>query len=226
VWVKLSSLLTTMGSLLAVSLSGHAASVTDVNIFNTGTSSATVSTSTPYSTASFPLSGVDDLSGTNNENQFFFEDGGPENILTLSNFSDPTGINTIRIYDAQEYELGRVATSVTIYTSTINQTSITPGDFTLLGTYDLPIGTNGFYVTGEDSAGANSYYSMYDDVTGLNIAPGTESILFDFGHAGNIGVGVTEIQGFEVPEPSTYALMFGAVAMLALAIRRKLAVVG
>ena len=68
-----------------------------------------------------------------------------------------------------------------------------------------------------DSAGTQGF----DTLTGLDIPVGTESILFSFTRPGTAGTGFSEIQGFAVPEPSTYAMMLGGLALLGFCVRRK-----
>ena len=220
-----------------------AADVSDLNVFNpTGLAAnrATVNSSSNY--PGFVPSNADDGNGS----QFVFGDylrAGSSNItvdvqlLSFSNFTNLTGISSLRFYDANEFEVGRVADTVTIYTSTVNQTSLTLGDYTELGTFALPstLSNNG-YTGGTGANGTN-----FDTLTGLGIGADVKSILLDFGpereHNGgttytgpqssseyNVGAGFQEIQAFAaVPEPSTYAMMILSVAFLGFCLRRKTA---
>lgn len=215
---------------IAMMSSTRAANVSDPNIFNPGAAPATAVSTSEYNGGDAPTNTVD----LNGYGQFFFSDGqsfGTDLTLSLSNFSAPSGIDTIRFFDTEEYETARLATSVTIYTSTSETTSTSAADYTLLGTFSLPTmagtpNTNGLtYTTASYAGTTNGVFDYYDDVTNLGIAPSVKSILFDFGPVHGIGDGFSEIQGFAaVPEPSTYALMaLGLAAMVFAARLRKLA---
>ncbi len=205
----------------------RAATVSDLNIFNDGTTQATANSTTTY--GGFSVNSIDDRNG---DTQFFFADaftGSPE-ILSLSGFNATAGISTLRFYGQQEFEIRRVPLTVTIYTSAFTLTgtaSLTESNYTLLGTYALPAtldvpNNHAYYTTGTDSTGGDGNYGKYDDLTNLGIAAGTKSILFDFGVETQGGRGLSEIEGFAaVPEPSTYALMgVGALALIVLARRQ------
>jgi len=214
--------------LMALIGTGRAASISDPNIFNPGSDPATAVSSSEYNSGDAPSNAVD-LGG----NQFFFNDGqagGTHETLSLTNFSDPDGIGTLRFYDTEEYEQGRLAQTVSIYTSTTVESSTSAADYTFLGTYTLPTvanepGTNGLtYTTASYAGTSNGSFDYYDDLTGLDIASDTKSILLDFGPTPGIGYGFTEIQGFApTPEPSTYAMMLGGLVLLGFCVRRKLA---
>jgi hypothetical protein len=214
--------------LVSLTVSARAASVTATNIFNTGSFQATATSSSEYNGGDGPQNAVD----LNGYNQLFFNDGQAGNeTLSLTNFSDPSGIDTLRFYDTEEYEAGRLAGSVTIYTSTSVETSTSSADYTLLGNFALPTMsnsavTNGHSYTTASYAGTNGVYDYYDDLTGLGIGSNVKSILLDFGPTPGIGYGFSEIQGFAAtPEPSTYALIgLGLLALLAIGKFRKLAV--
>ena len=205
----------------------HAASITDPNIFNPGGAPATTVSSSTYG-SDFSSYAVD--SGPD-YNQFFFGDFAGDESLSISNFSAPSGIATLRFFDTEEFEESRVATSVVIYVSTTNYASnpvaaLNPAHYTALngGTaFNLPIGagTDGaYYSTGIDSAGDDGVSGHYDDLS-LAIPAGTQSLLFDFGSPG-IGKGFTEIEGFApVPEPSAYAMMVAGMGLLGFCLRRK-----
>ena len=204
-----------------------AATVSDPNLFN----SATVTTTPGY--PGFSSSALTDGGSA----QFFFSDNSTDSLLSLSGLSTPGGIDSIRFYDTEEYQPTRVAKTVTIYASSTVPTVgslLDSTQYTLVGTFPLPLGSNGYYSGGVDSnilaanpgynpqpGGYNQIsYGSYDTLN-LNIAAGTQSLLFDFGPAqsdgnGTLGQGFTEIQGFAaaVPEPSTYALMIMGVGLL------------
>jgi hypothetical protein len=216
-----------------------------LNIFNpTGlsTAQATVSANTSY--PGFSTAKVDD--GT--ANGFVFgdylrpgqTDTTNDQLMSITGFSDPSGISSLRFFDIDNYESGRVADQVTIYysTSALTGNSLSTSAYTELGNYSLPISSttsNNAYTSGTTSDG-----DAYDTLSGLLIPAGTTSILFDFGaernHNGgpstdgtdpnnyNVGVGFEEIQAFApIPEPSTNAMMLGALAILGFCFRRKLA---
>jgi hypothetical protein len=228
------------------SLAVHAQMISDPNIFNNGTTAAVVMSTTNY--GGFPPSNADDLTSS----QFFFGDylrgngTDPANVatqyLTFSGLSTPTGIGSLRFYDPNNYEIGRVATQVTIYYTT---GTLAAGDFTLSdysalnggNPYALPTGSTGRYAEGSGSG------DTFDTLTGLAIPVGTTEILLDFGpehdmNGGptdptpatpgsdyNVGAGFQEIQAFggaAVPEPGTWAMLLGGLALFALTIRRKL----
>ena len=199
----------------------HAATISDPNIFNNGTTQATVATDSTYPSSSFAPGNVDDLG----ENQFYFsDDQAPADLMSISNFNAASGIGTLRFYDAEEFG-GRTAQSVTIYTSTTNQSVLTPASYTLLGTFALTTSdgtTSGHYTTGSDSSGGDGNFKYYDDVSGLSISDTTQSLLFDFGVNNGIGYGFTEIQAFApVPEPSTYAMILSGAAFLGFFLHRR-----
>jgi hypothetical protein len=215
---------------LAIASTGlvHAASVSDPNIFNPGAAPATAVSTSEYSGGDAPSNAVD-LTGNG---QFFFGDGqAGDQTLSLTDFSAPSGIDTIRFFDTEEYEQGRLAQSVSIYTSTGATSSTSTADYTFLGTFSLPTisnaaGTNGLtYATPSYAGTSNGKYDYYDDVTDLGIGADTKSILFDFGTSPGIGYGFSEIEGFAAaPEPSTYALMgLGLAAFVLVARLRRLA---
>jgi hypothetical protein len=137
-----------------VSISLQAQMISDVNILNNGTTAAAAASNTNY--GGFSPGNADDLTSA----QFFFADYERDNgadstnvntqYLTFSGLSAPTGIGSLRFYDPNQYEIGRVATQVTIYYATGSTAS---GDFTLSdytalngGTpYVLSTGINGRY---------------------------------------------------------------------------------
>jgi hypothetical protein len=218
--------------------------ITTSNIFNDGTTQATVLTDSAYSTGAFPYSNIDNLSGSG---EFVFGDYArfsdpPVNPsvndqrMSITGFSDPTGIGSLRFFDGANYEVGRVATQVTIYYSKSAATgnSLNLSDYHVLNggvayTLSADLNSNNGYQDGTDVAtGIN-----YDELTGLSIPIGTKSILLDFGAERDgynastyfTGAGFAEIQAFGdavvVPEPSTWAMMFAGLAFLGVCIRRK-----
>ena len=220
--------------LAALSLTGfvRAADINDPNIFNpTGGPSATAVSSSTYGGVDLPSYAVDSGYGGN---QFFFDDGDGNQRLSLSNFSAPSGIATLRFFDTEEYQDSRVAADVTVYYSLTNyaaQTSafvLNPANYTPLNggvAYTLPLGNGGsgqYYGTGIDSAPQPGLYGYYDDLS-VPVPVGTQSLLFHFDSDG-IGKGFTEIQGFAAaPEPSTYAMMAAGFVLLGFCLRRRIA---
>jgi hypothetical protein len=222
---------------LVVSLGGfvRAADINDPNIFNpTNGPDATAASTSTYG-GDLAQYAVDTGTGYN---QFFFGDyqgSTSDEELSIAGFSAPSGIATLRFFDAEEYEDGRVATSVVIYASSTdyagNAGALTNGNYTALNggaAYNLPLGGNNgnghgnvYYSTGVDSAGDNGTWGHYDDLS-VAVPAGTQSLLFDF-QTNGIGKGFTEIQGFAaVPEPSTYAMMFAGLVALGFCLRRRL----
>jgi hypothetical protein len=230
--MKSSRIWLVLGTVVSLSGSLRAADINDPNIFNpTGGPDATAVSSSTYGGVDLPTYAVDTGSGYN---QFFFNDFAGEETLSISGFSAPSGIATLRFFDTEEYQEGRVATTVTIYASSTNYASSTSAvalntaNYTALNggaAYTLPIGagTDGaYYSTGVDSTGDNGEWGYYDDLA-VNIPTGTQSLLFDFGNPG-IGKGFTEIEAYAAaPEPSTYAMMFAGAALVAFCLRRKAA---
>ena len=215
------------------------------NIFNDGTTQATVTTDSDYNTGSFPQSNIDNLSASG---LFVFGDyarnGSTSNPtvndqnMSISGFTDPTGIASLRIFDGNNYEVGRVATQVTIYYTQSTLTGaalLDKSNYNVLNgglAYNLPADLNSIngYTGGTDVASGINY----DELTGLSAPAGTKSILLDFGPERDaynsntyfVGAAFAEIQAFggvAAPEPSTYAMMLGGMALLGLLIRRKVA---
>jgi hypothetical protein len=217
----------------------HGQTIADSNIF-TG---ATPTPNNEYNDGIFSKFNVND--GT--ASQFYFSDSSTDSTLTFSGFSDPSGINSIRFYDAETYQVARVATQVTVYatSNTLTGTSALEdkGNYTEVGYFTLSTGPGGYYDGGVDANVAASHpgyapsgdytgtgYGSFDTISGLNLSANTKEVLLDFGAAQysdegyNVGQGFTEIQAFAVaPEPSTYAMMLGGLAILGLCVRRKLA---
>jgi hypothetical protein len=131
---------------------------------------------------------------------FRFADlSGPQR-LAISNFN--AAINTLRFFDTPSYS-GSTASSVTIYYSPARQLALTPASYTELGVFALPT-TSGVYQTPTSPAdhpratdpGGNPALTIdYDQLTGLTIPAGTQSILLDFGsNPTGLGFGFSEIQ--------------------------------
>lgn len=215
--------LITVSIALFVPLAVRGQLITDANVFNTGAHEATVTMSTEYGEGQFPRQDAVDRTTS----QTFFGDyqrGGTDpssdvQLMTISNFSAPTGITSLVFFDPNQYEPGRVATQVTIYYSFSNTTSQdTTAFFALNGgnPYTLALSSGGHYTT----ASSGTYF---DELSSLAIPAGVQSLLLDFGpdreaYGGgptdyHVGVGFQDIQAIAaVPEPSSYA-MFAASLM-------------
>jgi hypothetical protein len=223
---------------LLISTGLHAQTIGDTNVF-TG---ATPTPNNEYNDGIFSKFNVND--GT--ASQFYFNDGSTGSTLTFSGFSDPSGINSIRFYDGETYQVARVATQVTVYATSSTLTGAALEDesnYTEVGYFTLSTGPGGYYNGGVDANVAASNpgydpsgdytgtgYGSFDTISGLGIAANTKEVLLDFGPAQysdqgyNVGQGFTEIQAFAAtPEPSTWAMMFGGLAILGFCVRRKLA---
>jgi len=140
---------------------------------------------------------------------------------SISGFN--SALTSIRFFDEPAFQ-ARTAPSVTIYASSVNQTVLTPGSYTLVGTYTLATSASDLYTTATSPADTSSNGNgtiSYDTVSGLNIAAGTKSILFQFGlnpngsGGGNFGNAFSEIQAFNTPVPETSSSI-GLGLMLAL----------
>jgi hypothetical protein len=220
---------------LVASVEVSAQTISEKNVFNTGSNEATVTMSNEYSDSTFPHEDAVDLTSS----QAFFGDyerGGTDptsdtQLMTISNFSAPAGIGSLVFYDPNQYEPGRVATQVTVYYSLSDTTSQNPTNFVALNggnPFTLALNSNGHYTT----ASSGTYF---DELTDLGIPSGAQSILLDFGpdhyaypqSNGSdyyVGVGFQEIQAFApVPEPSTWALMGGGILGLCLLRRLRVA---
>jgi hypothetical protein len=143
---------------------------------------------------------------------FLFNDGAGSRRMSISSFN--ASIHTLRFFDAPSYA-DRAAGAVTIYYSRLNQASLMPAGYMLLGTFDLsPVNTGGTavgdkYATPTSPAdhpragepGANTSATIgFTHIGGLNIPPGTRSILLDFGmNPANLGWGLSEVQAFGRP---------------------------
>ena len=152
---------------------------------------------------------------------FVFDDGQASQGLSISGFS--SAITSLRFFDDGQFA-ARTAPSVTIYSSAVNQTSLLAADYTLVGTFALPVNASDHYMTLTNPADVSSNgtgTNSYDTLTGLNIAAGTKSVLFQFGADPNGSGGATfgnafsEIQAFNNPVPEAPSSV-GLGVMLAL----------
>lgn len=236
--MKLSLLVIAMTVVACLSAKGQL--ISNANIFNDGTTTATVTMNSTYP-GFLPSAAVNRAT-----TQAVFGDynrGGSSNttiddqLMTISGFNAASGIGSIRFYDTgNAYELGREAQQVTIYYSLSVTNSQSTSDYIALNggaAFTLPLSstTKRYQTIGSDSTGGVAY----DTLNGLLIPAGTKSLLLDFGPETDsfrsasptydVGVGFTEIQGFApVPEPSTYALLAaGGLALLGLARVRRTA---
>ncbi|HEY1376768.1 MAG TPA: glycoside hydrolase family 76 protein [Gemmataceae bacterium] len=146
---------------------------------------------------------------------FVFADGSGPQRLALSNFN--AAIISLRFFDTPSYA-DRAAGSVTVYYSPLRQMSLIPSSYTLLGTFSLPTTNTGGGSQGDvyqtptsppdhprptDPSGNPAATIGYDQLDGLAIPPGTQSILLDFGpNPAGLGFGFSEIQalGYRSPD--------------------------
>ena len=93
---------------------------------------------------------------------------------------------------------------VTLSYSPSKQNSLSPGDYTKLGTYPLPV-VGDVYETptapaahpdAGDPVSHPTALIGFCDLDGLHIPPGTQSVLLDFSKSGDYGDGLSEIQAF------------------------------
>jgi hypothetical protein len=173
-------------------------------------SSQTVNASGTYPSSSFAAS--DAVDGTNGA--FLFADTSGPQRLAVSNFN--AAITTLRFFDTPSYS-DRAAGSVTIYFSPIRQMSLLPTSYTLLGTFALPTTNTGGGTQGDsyqtptnpadhprstDPAANPAATISSDQLDGLAVPPGTQSILLDFGaNPAGLGFGFSEIQAFGFRSP-------------------------
>jgi hypothetical protein len=142
--------------------------------------------------------------------------GGDSNPrLVVSGLDGTTAIGTIRLWSNTDIPVR----SVTIWSSTTNQTSLTASSYeaslVTTKTYDNTL--TGWTHNPDYPNGTGDYYIDY----AVNAPAGTQSVLVDFGSMG--WVRVEEIQGFaSVPEPATMILLVtGLFGMLAYAWRKR-----
>lgn len=184
----------------------RAATVTDANVFGP---SDTVTGSSQYS-GSFAYSNATDHTTA----AFVFSDSDATPALSVSGLGG-SAIDSLRFYDTPQYGTDRVAKNVSVYYSSSNTTSLSASNYTLAGSYTLPVGTDGYYT----SLSTDGSKIQYDTISGLNIPAGTQSVLLAFTRPQN-GAGFSEIQAFApsgptVPEPASMGLVgMGALALL------------
>jgi Glycosyl hydrolase family 76 len=192
------------------------ASIADAGLFGPA---QTVNASSTNPNAAFATANV--VNGTNAA--FLFGDGTGPQRLAISNFD--AAINTLRFFDTPSY-FDRAASAVTIYYSAVKQLSLLPANYISLGSFSLPTTNLGGTAQGDvyqtatnpadhprssDPGASPGAVIHYDQLTGLNIPAGTQSILLDFGaNPAGIGFGFTEIDAFGVgssPRPATATLL-------------------
>jgi hypothetical protein len=183
------------------------AGVADADLFG---AAQTVNASGASASAAFVAGNVVD--GSNGA--FIFNDGMGVQRLSVAGFN--AAIHTLRFFDTPSY-LDRAAGAVTIYYSRLNQASLIPSAYTLLGTFSLsPVNVGGTsvgdaYATATSPAdhprgsdpGSNPGATIgFAEVRQLNIPPGTRSILLDFGaNPSGLGFGLSEIQAVGTVSP-------------------------
>jgi hypothetical protein len=200
------------------------ASVTQATVINVANpanflAGATVTVATPGISGFGPFTGnpetiVDNLAaGTNQDDDFIFNNGGANNIFSVSGFGAKGGLVDLRFFIAPE-DPQRVPSSVAAYSSTANQTSVNVSDYTLLGSTPVS-GPYTPYDPADTTGSHRGYFNML-----VNLPAATQSILIDF-TASQTGVRIYELQAVPVPEPASIALCsIGALGLL-VAARRK-----
>src|SRR5688500_10329944 len=164
------------------------AAIAEADLFAPG---QTVNVSGAHDSPAFASANVVDGSNA----AFVFNDGNSTTPQRMSIAGFNAAIHTLRFFDTPSY-LDRAAGAVTIYHSRMNQASLMPAGYTRLGTFDLSAANTGgtgagdVYPTPTSPAdrpragdpGANPSATIgYTEIGGLNIPPGTRSILLDFG---------------------------------------------
>ncbi|MDB5357415.1 MAG: glycoside hydrolase [Phycisphaerales bacterium] len=171
----------------------------------------TANASSTYPSAAFAAPNVVD--GTNAA--FLFNDVTGSQRLAISNFN--ASINTLRFFDTPSYT-ERAALSVTVYYSPFKQLALTPASYTKLGTFPLPTNNVGGAAQGDvyqtptspadhpraaDPSANTAAIISYDQIAGLAIPGGTQSILLDFGtNPAGLGFGLSEIQALGHATPA------------------------
>ncbi|HEY7116328.1 MAG TPA: glycoside hydrolase family 76 protein [Tepidisphaeraceae bacterium] len=184
------------------------ASVSEADLFGAG---LTVNVSGSSTSAAFAPANVVDGSNA----AFAFNDSAGTQRMSIAGFN--TAIHTLRIFDTPSY-LDRAAGAVTIYYSRVNQASLIPAAYTLLGTFGLaPVNRGGTSVgdayptptspadhpRASDPSSNPAATIGFSQLTGLNIPPGARSILLDFGvNPAGLGFGLSEIQAFGTVSPT------------------------
>lgn len=204
-----------IGSLGLISANVLAATVADPDIFG---GSETVTTSSFFN--SF-FDGTEGNIVNGASNSFVFENDDTDQRLSITGFN--SAIDSLRFFDTPSYT-DRLGTDVIVYYSTSSTTSLNPIDYTLVGTYELEDTSLHVYDTatspvdnpaaGEPAVDTGATIS-FADASGLEIPAGTQSILLRFTSSSYRGLGLSEIQAFSIPEPSTMVmLMLGAATLV------------
>ena len=146
---------------------------------------------------------------------FLFDNVTVPQRLAVSNFN--AAIHTLRFFDTPSYT-ERAAFSVSVYYSPVRQLSLAPASYTPLGTFTLPVTNVGGAPQGDVYQTATNPPDHprptdpfvnpadtvhFDEVTGLTIPHGTQSLLLDFGtNPAGFGFGFTEIQALGYASPA------------------------
>ena len=205
-------------AIAASTTQAHAASVTTPNIF---------SNETTASDALYPGFGPssDAVDGNPKTDLVYNNSSTEDQYLSISGFNATAGIGTLQFFDLPQFSDVRTPLSVTVYYSSTDTSSLLPSDYTSAGNFSLPATDYRFTDGTTTDTDSNGGTINYDQITGLDIPIGTESVLFAFqatadtSDGGYYGTSETQVEGFaaaSTPEPSTYAL--GLIGLGALAL--------
>jgi len=209
--------------------SAYAVSVTDSDLF---TAAQTVTVNDTFPNGVFAGGNQLMVDGTTDGHVFADNRNGNPQYISVTGFN--SAIDRLVLFDTPQFS-ERVSQSVDIYYSALNQTSLVPGSYTFLGSYVLPtINISGTGGIGNDDQFATPTFGPtdiasalqfgggqvvnYAELGGLGIPAGTQSILLDMG-LNLFGTGLSELQAYAVPEPTSMALLLGA-GVVALGLRR------
>lgn len=209
-----------IGTLGLISANASAATISDVDLFD-GTETVAVSSSF---NAFFAGNEARLLDGQSDS--YVWQDNDTEQRVSISGFN--SSIDSLRFFDAPSYT-DRLGQDVAVYYSASSISSLTPGDYTSLGTYILSADPH-YYGTatspvdnptaGEPAVNTGATISFVE-ISGLGIPAGTQSILLRFSPSSHRGIGLSEVQAFAVPEPSAMIMLMLGTATLAIRCRQK-----
>ena len=145
-----------------------------------------------------------------------FLDSDTNQRLAITGFNSP--LREIRLF-SDPVDGGRLPPLLTIYYSTLSTTSLTSSDSNYTGSNGgLLVPTMSLSPASFDHpvAGANSaYLDLF-----VNAPAGTQTLLFEFGAATDLGDRIAEVQAFAVPEPESLAALAMVAGVFVLCFRR------